>query len=85
MHKVILDTDIGTDVDDALALSVLLGSQTVDLLGITTVYGDTQLRSKIAMYICDLVDRSVDTYFRSGSLDVRRRRKELQGFKPFQS
>lgn len=62
MHKVILDTDIGTDVDDALALSVLLGSQTVDLLGLTTVYGDTQLRSKIAMYICDLADRSVDTY-----------------------
>ena len=62
MHKVILDTDIGTDVDDALALSVLLGSQSVDLLGITTVYGDTQLRSKIAMHICDLVDRSVDTY-----------------------
>ena len=37
MHKVILDTDIGTDVDDALALAVLLGSQSVDLLGITTV------------------------------------------------
>ena len=63
MHKVILDTDIGTDVDDALALSVLLGSQSVDLLGITTVYGDTQLRSKIAMHICELVQRTVDTYF----------------------
>jgi len=62
MHKVILDTDIGTDVDDALALSVLLGSQSVDLLGITTVYGDTPLRSKIAMHICELVERSVKTY-----------------------
>ena len=62
MHKVILDTDIGTDVDDALALSVLLGSTAVDLLGITTVYGDTQLRSRIAMHICDLVNRSVNTY-----------------------
>jgi len=62
MHKVILDTDIGTDVDDALALSVLLGSQSVDLLGITTVYGDTHLRSKIAMHICELVERSVKTY-----------------------
>jgi len=62
MHKVILDTDIGTDVDDALALSVLLGSQSVDLLGITTVYGDTLLRSKIAMHICELVERSVKTY-----------------------
>jgi purine nucleosidase len=62
MHKVILDTDIGTDVDDALALAVLLGSKDVDLLGISTVYGDTQLRSKIAMHICELVHRSVDAY-----------------------
>ena len=36
----ILDTDIGTDVDDCLALAVLLGSPEIDLLGITTVYGD---------------------------------------------
>lgn len=62
MHKVILDTDIGTDVDDALALAVLLGSTNVDLLGITTVYGDTHLRSTIAMHICELVKRKVDTY-----------------------
>ena len=62
MHKVILDTDIGTDVDDALALAVLLGSNEVDLLGITTVYGDTKLRSKIAMHICELVNRDVQTF-----------------------
>jgi len=62
MHKVILDTDIGTDVDDALALAVLLGSIEVDLLGITTVYGDTQLRSTIAMHICELVKRHVQTF-----------------------
>jgi purine nucleosidase len=62
MHKVILDTDIGTDVDDALALAVLLGSRDVDLLAITTVYGDTRLRSKIAMHICELVSRSIQTF-----------------------
>lgn len=62
MHKVILDTDIGTDVDDALALAVLLGSKDVDLLGITTVYGDTHLRSTIAMHICELVNRSIQTF-----------------------
>ena len=62
MHKVILDTDIGTDVDDALALAVLLGSNEVDLLGITTVYGDTHLRSTIAMHICELVKRDVQTF-----------------------
>jgi len=62
MHKVILDTDIGIDVDDALALAVLLGSQSIDLLGITTVYGDTTLRAKIAMHICELVNRSIKTF-----------------------
>lgn len=62
MHKLILDTDIGTDVDDALALAVLLGSRDVDLLGITTVYGDTSLRAQIAMHICDLVNRKIKTY-----------------------
>lgn len=62
MPKVILDTDIGTDVDDALALAVLLGSREVDLLGITTVYGDARLRSNIAMHLCSLADRTIPTY-----------------------
>jgi len=51
---VILDTDIGTDVDDALALSVLLGSPEVDLEGVTTVYGDTELRARIASRLARL-------------------------------
>ena len=62
MHKVILDTDIGTDVDDALALAVLLGSKEVDLIGITAVYGDVHLRSAIAMHLCSLVNRTIPTY-----------------------
>ncbi len=66
MHKVILDTDIGTDVDDALALAVLLGSQEVDLVGITTVYGDVRLRSQIAMHLCSMVNREIPTYMGEG-------------------
>jgi purine nucleosidase len=62
MHKVILDTDIGTDVDDALALAVLLGSKDVDLMGITTVYGDVRLRSQIAMNLCSMADREIPTF-----------------------
>ena len=62
MHKIILDTDIGTDVDDALALAVLLGSNRVDLLGITTVYGDPKLRSQIAMHLCELAGATVQTF-----------------------
>lgn len=62
MHKIILDTDIGTDVDDALAIAVLLGSKEVDLIGITTVYGDTRLRAAIAMHLCSLLNRTIPTY-----------------------
>ncbi|TMR21846.1 nucleoside hydrolase [Nonomuraea turkmeniaca] len=56
--RVILDTDIGTDVDDALALAVLLGSPEVDLLGCTTVYGDTLLRARLAKRLVRLASRS---------------------------
>jgi purine nucleosidase len=45
---VVLDTDIGTDVDDALALVSVLGSETLRLVGITTVYVDAPLRADIA-------------------------------------
>jgi inosine-uridine nucleoside N-ribohydrolase len=43
----ILDTDIGDDIDDAFALALLLQSPEVKLLGITTAYGDTDLRVKL--------------------------------------
>ncbi|MDR3774534.1 MAG: nucleoside hydrolase [Terracidiphilus sp.] len=50
---VILDTDIGDDIDDAFALALVLKSPEFYLLGITTAYGDTDLRWK-------LVDRFLD-------------------------
>lgn len=55
--KVILDTDIGTDVDDILALTVLLKEPSIELLGVTTVYGDTRLRARLAKRLCDLLGR----------------------------
>ena len=50
--KVILDTDIGTDIDDALALAYLLKQERCELLGITTVTGQAQLRAELASAIC---------------------------------
>ena len=44
---VILDTDIGDDIDDAFALALLLRSPEVKLLGITTGFGDTELRARL--------------------------------------
>ncbi|MEV0235344.1 nucleoside hydrolase [Nonomuraea sp. NPDC050786] len=56
--RVIFDTDIGSDVDDALALAVLLGSPEVELAGCTTVYGDTLLRARLAKRLAGLAGRS---------------------------
>jgi len=39
MTKVLLDTDIGTDIDDAVCLAYLLQRPDCELLGITTVTG----------------------------------------------
>lgn len=57
MPAVILDTDIGTDVDDALALALLLGSPEVDLVAVSTVYGDTLLRARLAQRLLRLAGR----------------------------
>ena len=44
---VILDTDIGTDIDDAFALALIINSPELELLGVTTVAGDTQARARL--------------------------------------
>ena len=41
---VIIDTDIGDDIDDAFAIGLALQSPEVKLLGITTAWGNTGLR-----------------------------------------
>ncbi|MCU1472436.1 MAG: Inosine/uridine-preferring nucleoside hydrolase [Amnibacterium sp.] len=45
--RVALDTDIGTDVDDLLALATILGSPELELAAVTTVYGDTLHRARM--------------------------------------
>ncbi|MBK5298310.1 MAG: nucleoside hydrolase [Vicinamibacteria bacterium] len=46
--KVLLDTDIGTDIDDAWALGLLMVSPQVDLVGVTISDGNTAARAKVA-------------------------------------
>jgi len=47
-QKIILDTDIGGDIDDAFALAFMLASPEFEVLGITTAWGDTRLRARVA-------------------------------------
>ena len=45
--KVIIDTDIGDDIDDAFALGLALASPEMKIIGITSAWGDTALRSRM--------------------------------------
>ena len=40
-EKVIMDTDIGDDIDDAFAIALALKSPELEILGISTTFGDT--------------------------------------------
>jgi purine nucleosidase len=52
--KVILDTDIGTDIDDGWALGYALKSPVFELLGVTVSDADTPQRARLA---CKLLHR----------------------------
>jgi purine nucleosidase len=63
---ILVDTDIGSDIDDALALLLLLHLEDVALLGITTVYGNVALRAKIARRILEAAGQAVPVVVGTG-------------------
>jgi len=46
-EKIIIDTDIGGDIDDAFAVGLALRSPEFHILGISSAWGDTQLRARL--------------------------------------
>lgn len=46
-EKVIIDTDIGDDVDDAFALALAVKSPELEILGVTTTFGESEVRAQI--------------------------------------
>ncbi len=57
---VLLDTDIGDDIDDAWALAVCLTHPRIDLLGVATVYADTVARAALARWLIEAAGKSVE-------------------------
>ncbi len=55
---VILDTDIGDDIDDTWALAMLLKSPQLDLKLVTTTYGKAEYRAKIVARILTVAKRT---------------------------
>ena len=47
-QKIILDCDLGDDIDDAFALAMVIAAEEFDVLGVCMDYGNTPERAKIA-------------------------------------
>ncbi len=45
--RIWIDTDIGTDVDDAIALAFALRHPELEVVGVSTVFGDVDLRARM--------------------------------------
>ena len=58
MQKIILDTDIGDDIDDALALAFAIMSGQVDILGVTTVFRNAEQRAELACCLLETLGRT---------------------------
>lgn len=60
--KLLLDTDIGSDIDDAVCLAYLLAQPACDLLGITTVTGESRKRAMLASALCRVAEKDIPIY-----------------------
>jgi inosine-uridine nucleoside N-ribohydrolase len=60
--KILLDTDIGSDIDDAVCLAYLLANRQCDLLGITTVSGEPVQRAQMASALCKVAGAHTPIY-----------------------
>ncbi len=58
-QKILLSTDIGSDIDDALSILIMFNSG-MPLEGIYTVNGDVTTRAYIAKHMVDLSGKNID-------------------------
>jgi len=59
---VLFDTDIGSDIDDAVCLAYLLMQPYCELVGITTVTGEAVKRAMLADAVCRVAGKRVPIY-----------------------
>src|SRR5262245_54126153 len=80
--KIIFDTDIGDDIDDAYALALLATSKKVQLLGVTTGWGQTRERAELAAKLLKTMGRGdVPVYAgRRGDAPIRAQYEWARGY-----
>jgi len=54
---VIIDTDVGDDIDDAFALAIALKDPRLEVIGITTAWGDTRTRTLLVRRLLTTLGR----------------------------
>jgi len=83
-EKVIFDTDIGGDVDDAMALAYLLCSDRCELLGVTVEAwgGNGPRQAEIVSTVCRDLGRDVPVFIGPGAGNLLGRRYESKPAKP---
>ncbi len=86
--KIIIDTDIGDDIDDAMALVYALASGRFEVIGVTTVFKDTVKRARIAKALVKRANVTVPVYAGYGmplsgvipeSQEINQFRPEMEG------
>ena len=56
-EKIIIDTDIGDDIDDALAIALAINSPEIEVVAITTVYKNAKARTRLAKKLLIMAGR----------------------------
>jgi inosine-uridine nucleoside N-ribohydrolase len=62
VKKILLDTDIGGDIDDAVCLAYLLANPDCELMGITTVTGEAEKRAQMASVLCKVAGQQIPIF-----------------------
>jgi inosine-uridine nucleoside N-ribohydrolase len=57
-QPVIIDTDVGDDIDDAFALALALADPRLEVVGVTTAWGDTRTRVLLVRRLLAAVGRA---------------------------
>jgi purine nucleosidase len=72
MTRIIIDTDIGDDIDDALALAFAVSLTQLEVAAVTTVHAEVALRSRIAAKLLDVAGHNAVPIATGISLPFRR-------------
>lgn len=61
-QKILFDTDIGDDIDDAMALALALEMPEIEVIGVTTTFLNTDIRARMAKKMLSLWGVDIPVY-----------------------